>query len=115
MTLLVIRDSLTDLFANLFQATKNLKDICRKYGTLDVNEDDIIDFIPQDLALVQRLKDTGFIGGSAFAPACKAEGDGLKRGILNKDATYVSFIRFLLWDWSHFFLSRDNYADSSSP
>ena len=53
------------------------------------HEDDIVEFTYPDQNLMKNLSSFSFIGGSGCAAYSKAEGDGLKKAILGKDARFI--------------------------
>ena len=53
------------------------------------HEDDVVEFTYPDPNLMKNLSSFSFIGGSGYAPYSRAEGDGLKKAILGKDARFI--------------------------
>ena len=81
----------------LIEACKKAKaafaDVHATCGPLTVHEDDVFEFSrPQPGAggpgaqIFDLLRTVGYVGGSGFAKSSTAEGDGIKRAILGKDA-----------------------------
>ncbi|KAK1172376.1 E3 ubiquitin-protein ligase TRIM71 [Acipenser oxyrinchus oxyrinchus] len=58
-------------------------------GVLQPQEDDRIMFTPPDQALFIALKSMGLISSGAFAPVTKATGEGLKRALQGKMASFT--------------------------
>uniref|UniRef100_G1QD56 E3 ubiquitin-protein ligase TRIM71 n=1 Tax=Myotis lucifugus TaxID=59463 RepID=G1QD56_MYOLU len=56
---------------------------------LQPQEDDRVMFTPPDQALYLAIKSFGFVSSGAFAPLTKATGDGLKRALQGKVATFT--------------------------
>ena len=66
----------------------SLREVHNTCGPLTVHEDEIIEFTPPSQNALEMLS-VGYVAGSAFAPKSSADGEGLKKAILNKDAKYV--------------------------
>ncbi|XP_036393732.1 E3 ubiquitin-protein ligase TRIM71 [Megalops cyprinoides] len=58
-------------------------------GVLQPQEDDRIMFTPPDQALLIAIKSMGLISSGAFAPVTKATGEGLKRALQGKVASFT--------------------------
>uniref|UniRef100_A0A8C5THU5 E3 ubiquitin-protein ligase TRIM71 n=1 Tax=Malurus cyaneus samueli TaxID=2593467 RepID=A0A8C5THU5_9PASS len=58
-------------------------------GLLQPQEDDRIMFTPPDQALYMAVKSMGFVSSGAFAPLTKATGEGLKRALQGKVASFT--------------------------
>ncbi|XP_048806590.1 E3 ubiquitin-protein ligase TRIM71 [Lagopus muta] len=58
-------------------------------GLLQTQEDDRIMFTPPDQALYMAIKSMGFVSSGAFAPLTKATGEGLKRALQGKVASFT--------------------------
>ncbi|XP_073078955.1 E3 ubiquitin-protein ligase TRIM71 [Manis javanica] len=56
---------------------------------LQPQEDDRVTFTPPDQALYLAIKSFGFVSSGAFAPLTKATGDGLKRALQGKVASFT--------------------------
>uniref|UniRef100_A0A0K2UJK6 E3 ubiquitinprotein ligase TRIM71like [Saccoglossus kowalevskii] n=1 Tax=Lepeophtheirus salmonis TaxID=72036 RepID=A0A0K2UJK6_LEPSM len=82
-----------DLIDTCNKAVETIRKVQSQCGTLSVQEDDIIIFNPPDPSVHQEILTFGFIGGSGFAPASRAEGDGLYRGILGKEARFIVIVK----------------------
>ena len=68
-------------------------DVHANCGPLTVHEDDVFEFSrpqpganPAGSQIFDLLRTVGYVGGSGFAKNSTAEGDGIKRAILGKDA-----------------------------
>lgn len=70
-----------------------IKSVQTSNGIASVQEDDSFQYLQPDPALYQTLKEFGHVGGSGFAPHSIADGDGLKKAILGKDARFVVAIK----------------------
>uniref|UniRef100_A0A8C6XX14 E3 ubiquitin-protein ligase TRIM71 n=1 Tax=Naja naja TaxID=35670 RepID=A0A8C6XX14_NAJNA len=57
-------------------------------GFLQPQEDDRVMFTPPDQALYLAIKSMGFVSSGAFAPLTKATGEGLKRALQGKVASF---------------------------
>ncbi|XP_023319550.1 E3 ubiquitin-protein ligase TRIM71 isoform X2 [Eurytemora carolleeae] len=66
--------------------------IKRDLGTMEPYEDDIINFVPLDSGLLLTLSKAGFVTSSGFFKNSKAEGDGLKKGVLGRTCRFIVFI-----------------------
>jgi len=64
-------------------------------GSLCPKEDEVFDYNPPEVALLEALASIGNVVGSAYAPKSHAEGDGLKRAIIGKDvmAKFIVVVR----------------------
>uniref|UniRef100_H3APK4 E3 ubiquitin-protein ligase TRIM71 n=1 Tax=Latimeria chalumnae TaxID=7897 RepID=H3APK4_LATCH len=78
MDILLARDRML----SQVQELKNMR------GLLQPQEDDRIMFTPPDQALYLAIKSMGFVSSGAFAPLTKATGEGLKRALQGKVATF---------------------------
>nr|XP_020655168.1 E3 ubiquitin-protein ligase TRIM71 [Pogona vitticeps] len=58
-------------------------------GFLQPQEDDRVMFTPPDQALHMAIKSMGFVSSGAFAPLTKATGEGLKRALQGKVASFT--------------------------
>uniref|UniRef100_A0A8C0HDE2 E3 ubiquitin-protein ligase TRIM71 n=1 Tax=Chelonoidis abingdonii TaxID=106734 RepID=A0A8C0HDE2_CHEAB len=58
-------------------------------GLLQPQEDDRVMFTPPDQALYMAVKSMGFVSSGAFAPLTKATGEGLKRALQGKVASFT--------------------------
>ncbi|XP_067417936.1 E3 ubiquitin-protein ligase TRIM71 [Emydura macquarii macquarii] len=58
-------------------------------GLLQPQEDDRVMFTPPDQALYVAIKSMGFVSSGAFAPLTKATGEGLKRALQGKVASFT--------------------------
>lgn len=56
---------------------------------LQPQEDDRVMFTPPDQALYLAIKSLGFVSSGAFAPLTKAKGEGLKRALQGKVASFT--------------------------
>lgn len=75
-----------DLINGCNMALEVVKEVQDSCGALAIQEDDVVEYSPSDPNLLSALGSSGFVGGSGFAPASFAEGDGLKKAILGRDA-----------------------------
>ncbi len=76
------------------KAADSLREVDAACGTsLSPREDDALDFIPPDPKLMATLNEIGFVSGSGFAPASLAEGDGLKRALVGKEARFIIVLK----------------------
>ena len=75
------------------KASDGLADVQARCGMMAPREDENFEFASPDPAIVQGLADLGFVGGSGFAPLSLAEGDGLNKGILGKDARFIVVVK----------------------
>ncbi|CAN2389723.1 E3 ubiquitin protein ligase [Pristimantis euphronides] len=66
-----------------------VQDIKNARGLLQLQEDDRIMFTPPDQALYLAVKSMGVSSGGAFAPLTKATGEGLKRALQGKVASFT--------------------------
>ncbi|KAH0627298.1 hypothetical protein JD844_002833 [Phrynosoma platyrhinos] len=58
-------------------------------GFLQPQEDDRVMFTPPDQALYMAIKSMGFVSSGSFAPLTKATGEGLKRALQGKVASFT--------------------------
>ena len=72
------------------ESLKEVKQIC---GDLQPHEDDKVAFARPDPVTLNALRSLSFVGGSGYAPFSQAEGDGLKRAILGKDARFIVVVK----------------------
>ena len=72
------------------ESLKEVKQIC---GDLQPHEDDKVAFARPDPASLNALRTMSFVGGSGYAPFSQADGDGLKRAILGKDARFIVVVK----------------------
>ncbi|XP_053323314.1 E3 ubiquitin-protein ligase TRIM71 [Spea bombifrons] len=66
-----------------------LQDVKNARGLLQLQEDDRIMFTPPDQALYLAIKSMGLVSSGAFAALTKATGEGLKRALQGKVATFT--------------------------
>ncbi|KAM4027781.1 E3 ubiquitin-protein ligase TRIM71 isoform 2-T2 [Anomaloglossus baeobatrachus] len=66
-----------------------VQDIKNSRGLLQLQEDDRIVFTPPDQALYLAIKSMGLVSSGAFAALTKATGEGLKRALQDKVATFT--------------------------
>ena len=74
-------------------ALESLKEVKQIAGDLQPHEDDKVAFARPDPVTLNALRSMSFVGGSGYAPFSQAEGDGLKRAILGKDARFIVVIK----------------------
>ena len=72
---------------------ENMQNMRYLRGFLQPHEDDNILFTPPDTALHTAISQMGFISSSAFAPMSIATGDGLKRALRGKTASFVLYAK----------------------
>jgi len=81
----------------LIDACSKVKDYLNKAesesGSLCPREDDVFDYRAPEPAILEAVSRAGSVGGSAFALKSQAEGDGLKRAILGKDARFIVVLK----------------------
>jgi tripartite motif-containing protein 71 len=82
-----------DLIKATNQANETLKDIQLICGNLMVHEDDNVFFTYPDPGLMKALSNFSFIGGSGYAPLSLADGDGLRKAILGKEAKFIVVVK----------------------
>ena len=58
-----------------------------------VQEDDIVEFTYPEPTLLKTLANFSALGGSGYAPYSLADGDGLKKAILGKDARFIVVLK----------------------
>ena len=75
------------------QAEKAIKTVQLACGTLEPAEDANIKFHPPEAALLQSLGAMGGITTSGFAPLCSAEGEGLTKGVLGREAKFHVLVK----------------------
>ena len=69
-------------------ATETINTVKAMCGSLEPTEDVNIQFNPPSPELMQKLATEGLILTSGFAPHCSAEGDGLHKGVLGREAKF---------------------------
>ena len=84
-----------DLINSCNKAVDIVREVQGRCGNLAVQEDDIIEYVPPDSSLLTTLNGNAFgsVNGSGYAPASLAEGDGLSKAILGKDAHFIVVIK----------------------
>jgi len=75
------------------KAAETIRSVQVACGSLDPHEDSSIRFQPPDPALVQTLAGAGLVQSSGYAPVCCAEGDGLYRGVLGREAKFCVLVK----------------------
>ncbi|KAM4688704.1 E3 ubiquitin-protein ligase TRIM71 isoform 2-T2 [Discoglossus pictus] len=86
----VLEDGCTmDILLARDRVLAQLQDIKNARGLLQLQEDDRIMFTPPDQALFLAIKSMGLVNSGAFAALTKATGDGLKRALQGKVATFT--------------------------
>ena len=75
-----------DLINTCNKAMSTVKEVQIKCGTLAIHEDEAIVFEPPNPTFLKSITNFGFVGGSCYAPNSAAEGEGLKKATLGKDA-----------------------------
>ena len=84
-----------DLINSCNKAVEIFREVQGRFGNLAVQEDDIIEYVPPDTGIITTLSSNAFgsVNGSGFAPSSLAEGDGLSKAILGKDAHFIVVIK----------------------
>ena len=82
-----------ELIKNTNAALESLKEVKQICGDLSPHEDDKVAFARPDPVTLNALRSLSFVGGSGYAPFSQAEGDGLKRAILGKDARFIVVVK----------------------
>ena len=82
-----------DLIKATDTLTKTLAEAHVVTGSHAIHEDDAIEFVTPSAEILKSLNTLSYVGGSGFAPACRAEGDGLKKAILGKDARFFILVK----------------------
>jgi len=82
-----------DLVNATAAADASLKEIQRIMGSATVHEDDVIQFVAPNPELMKAMNSLAIVGGSGFAQACRADGDGLKKAILGRDARFHVLVK----------------------
>ena len=75
------------------QADTAIKSVQQLCGTLEPAEDSNMKFHPPDPALLQSINKMGMISTSGFAPLCSAEGEGLTKGVLGREAKFSVLVK----------------------
>jgi len=73
----------------------------RDLDTMEPYEDDLINFVPPETNVLSSLVNLGFISSSGYYKNSKAEGDGLKKGVLGRTCRFVVFINDHLGEPCH--------------
>ena len=81
------------------QARSDLEEVRKEIGSLNLHEDDIFHFDgPDPNALAQITCEMGYVGGSGFGPNCAVDGEGLKKGLVGKEARFILVVKDHLGD-----------------
>ena len=75
------------------KASETIMAMQQSCGNLKPHEDDEILFRPAPQELVTNLASAGVVASSGFAPNCIADGDGLTRGVLGKEAKFSVMVK----------------------
>ena len=75
------------------KASETIMAMQQSCGNLKPHEDDEILFRPAPPELVTNLASAGVVASSGFAPNCIADGDGLTRGVLGKEAKFSVMVK----------------------
>ncbi|XP_072009654.1 E3 ubiquitin-protein ligase TRIM71 isoform X1 [Engystomops pustulosus] len=78
-----------DIFIARDRVLAQVQDIKNARGLLQLQEDDRIMFTPPDQALYLAIKSMGLVSSGAFAALTKATGEGLKRALQGKVASFT--------------------------
>ena len=89
-----------DLINSCNKAAEIVREVQGRCGNLAVQEDDIIEYVPPDSNLLSTLSTNAFgsVNGSGYAPSSLAEGDGLSKAILGKEAHFIVAIKDQLYE-----------------
>ncbi|XP_053570236.1 E3 ubiquitin-protein ligase TRIM71 [Bombina bombina] len=86
----VLEDGCTmDILIARDRVLAQLQDVKNARGLLQLQEDDRIMFTPPDQALFLAIKSMGLVSSGAFAALTKATGEGLKRALQGKVASFT--------------------------
>jgi len=80
------------------KAAETIRSVEVACGSLEPHEDSTIVFQPPEAALVQTLANAGLVASSGFAPHSCADGDGLYRGVLGREAKFCVLVKDHLGD-----------------
>ena len=75
------------------KASETILAVQQSCGNLKPHEDDEILFRPAPTEMVASLAQAGLVASSGFAPNCIADGDGLTRGVLGKEAKFSVMVK----------------------
>ena len=75
------------------QADTAIKSVQQLCGTLEPAEDSNMKFHQPDPALLQSISKMGLISTSGYAPLCSAEGEGLTKGVLGREAKFSVLVK----------------------
>ncbi|KFP32016.1 E3 ubiquitin-protein ligase TRIM71, partial [Colius striatus] len=84
-----LRQNLNKLDNTINRMLAQVQELKNVRGLLQPQEDDRIMFTPPDQALYMAIKSMGFVSSGAFAPLTKATGEGLKRALQGKVASFT--------------------------
>ena len=79
-------------------ALSQLSDLRRLKQQLSPHEDDVLNFVAPDTSLLQGIATMGCISSSGFAPNSIAVGDGLKRALKGRPASFIIHVKDHLGD-----------------
>ena len=84
-----------DLINSCNKAMNIIREVQTRCGSLAVQEDDIIEYVAPDPNLLATLNSNAFgaVCGSGYATSSLAEGDGLSKAILGKDAQFIVVVK----------------------
>ena len=80
------------------QADTAIKSVQQLCGTLEPAEDSNIKFHKPDSEFLQSISKMGVISTSGYAPVCSAEGEGLTKGVLGREAKFSVLVKDHLGD-----------------
>jgi len=80
------------------KAAEAIRSVQVSCGSLEPNEDSTVSFQPPEPSLTTSLAGAGLVASSGFAPLSQAEGDGLHRGVLGREAKFVVWVKDHLGD-----------------
>jgi len=90
-----------DIIETNKKAAETIRSVELACGSLDPHEDAGILFQPPEPGLLQTLATAGLVASSGYAPLCCAEGDGLYRGVLGREAKLAVLVKDHLGDLTH--------------
>ena len=75
------------------QADTAIKSVQHLCGTLEPAEDSNMKLHPPETGLIQSISKMGMISTSGYAPLCSAEGEGLTKGVLGREAKFSVLVK----------------------
>jgi len=80
------------------KCSQSLLTIRRDLGDMEPYEDDVINFVCPDANFRKNATRVGIVSSSGFFKNCKAEGDGLLKGVLGRYCRFVVYVHDHLGD-----------------